>query len=350
MRVPFLMRMTTIIDNKAEIKFKLMTLQDLVISLDRLTRFKNPEIKYRRVFYDIILRHLISPSVSKHKLDELPPSFLVSVVQEIWNTSVKSLFDDCSFENSITLRDLDNQQYNISDDYTLELMNSDLNFYPILKNIDIKDIPKNLEYLKLLFGNSVTKSDFVGISEQIRRDYKTLFPVKKLILTEGITEEILLPKFAQVFGYDFDENGVFILATGGKSKVLSLYAELKYILKIPMFVLLDNDAEPVYNDVCSVLRQQDRAYLIKAGEFEDILSKELIQKAFTEMNYDIKPASIEELSSDEGTCEALELLWKSRGLGEFRKAHLAKAVHDCLSDKSFITDEINSILNYIINL
>ena len=342
--------MTTFIDNKSDIKFKLMTTQDLVISLDRLTRFKNPEIKYRRVFYDIILRHLILPSVSKHKLDELPPSFLVSVVQEIWNTSVVSLFSDEVSEISVTLRDLDEQQYNISDDYTLELMNSNLNFYPILKNLSQNDLPKNLEYLKILFEKNVNKSDLSVISAKIRREFKTLFPVKKLILTEGITEEILLPKFSEVYRYNFDENGVYILATGGKSKVLSLYAELKYILKIPMFVLLDNDAEPVYNDVCSVLRKQDSAYLIKSGEFEDILSKQLIQKAFAEMNYDIKPASIEELSSDGGTCEALELLWKSRGLGEFRKAHLAKAVHDCLSDKSFITDEINSILQLVINL
>ena len=98
------------------------------------------------------------------------------------------------------------------------------------------------------------------------------------------------------------------------------------------------------------MRSQDKAYLIKSGEFEDILSKELIQKTFAEMNYDIKPASIEELSSEGGTCEALKLLWKSRGLGEFRKAHLAKAVHDCLSDKSYITDEIHSILELVINL
>lgn len=342
--------MTTIFDDKSELKFKLMTLQDLVISLDRLTRFKNPEIKYRRVFYDIILRHLISPSISKHKLDELPSSFLVKIVGEIWNTSVQNLFGKSSEKKSVTLYDLDFQQYNVTDEYALDLMNTDLNFYPVLKNLPQSDVPKNLEYVKILVENYADNSDLSAISENIRQKYKTLFPVKKLILTEGITEEILLPKFAQVFGYDFDENGVFIIATGGKSKVLSLYAELKYILKIPMFVLLDNDAEPVYNDVCSVLRKQDKAYLIKAGEFEDILSKELIQKAFAEMNYDIKPASLEELSSDGGTCEALELLWKSRGLGEFRKAHLAKAVHDCLSDKIFITDEINSILNDIINL
>ena len=44
-----------------------MDREDIYLSLDRLTRFKNPEIKYRRVFYDIILKHLVQPSLSvKH--------------------------------------------------------------------------------------------------------------------------------------------------------------------------------------------------------------------------------------------------------------------------------------------
>ena len=128
---------------------------------------------------------------------------------------------------------------------------------------------------------------------------------------------------------------------------MSLYAEFKYILKIPVFVLLDNDAAPVYNDVLSVLRKSDSAYLIKHGEFEDILSKDLIKDAFSEMNYDVLPAKDEELSSPAGTCFALENLWKSRGLGEFRKAHLAKAVKNCLKDEKFITPEIASIIDII---
>lgn len=342
--------MTGFINNYSDIKFKLMSTQDLLISLDRLTRFKNPEIKYRRVFFDIILRHLLSPSVSKHKLDDLSPSFIVNVVQQIWNNSVEKLWGDSYCENIISLANIDELQYSVSDEYTLTLMSANLNFYTILKNLNTSDIPKNLEYIKFVIENNCDKSNFQLYSEKIRQKYKTLFPIKKLILTEGITEEILLPKFSDVFGYNFMENGVYILVTGGKSKVLSLYAELKYILKIPMFVLLDNDAEPVYDDVVSVLRNQDSAYLIKSGEFEDILSKKLIQNAFSEMNYDVRPASIDELSSVEGTCSALDLLWKSRGLGEFRKAHFAKAVHDCILDNSSFTEEINIILNAIKNL
>ena len=36
------------------IKIKPLTKEQILISLDRLTRFKNPEIKYLRVFKDII--------------------------------------------------------------------------------------------------------------------------------------------------------------------------------------------------------------------------------------------------------------------------------------------------------
>lgn len=332
-----------------DIKYKNMSLEDIIISLDRLTRFKNPEIKYRRVFYDIILKNLLSPSISKHRLDEQSPTFIVSIVERIWNTSVKKLFQKTNLK-CFKLKDLDDIQYNINDEYTKILMNANLNIADILNSdIQIK-IPQNLIYIKKLFNEYQKESDIISLGRRIRNNYATLFPTAKLILTEGITEEILLPKFGKVYGYDFNQNGVYILATGGKSKVLSIYAELKYILKIPVFVLLDNDAEPVYKDVTSVLRPQDKAYLIKAGEFEDILSKDLILKSFTEMNYDIQPATLEEISSEEGTCNALEILWKSRGLGEFRKAHFAKAASNCLNETKYITSEIREILETIKNL
>lgn len=346
-RIPFVFNMN--FDINCDKKYKLMTKEDILISLDRLSRFKNPEIKYIRVFYDILLKHLIFPSVSKHKLNELPVSFLSDTVTEIWNRSVDNIFGNIK-SDCFSLKQYDEIQYSISDSYILELMNSNLKIAPILKNIDEQNLPKNVLFLKKLFFKYSKNADIAELGDKIRHKYKTLFPVKKLILTEGITEEILLPKFAEISGYNFDENGVFILSTGGKSKVLSIYAELKYVLKIPVFILLDNDAEPVYKDIISVLRNNDKAYLIKAGEFEDILSKDLIIKSFSDMNYDVTPTDISEISSESGTCFALENLWKSRGLGEFRKAHFAKAVNKCINDKDFITDEINAILELIINL
>lgn len=329
-----------------DIKYKNMKQEDILLSLDRLTRFKNPEIKYKRVFYDIILKHVLSPSISKHKLDGQNAAFIVDIVERVWNNSVKKLYPKSNIK-CFSLKDLDDQQYNISDEYTKTLMSAKLNIADVL-NADIScKLPLNLVYLRKLFKEYSETSEIASIGANIRNNYSTLFPVQKLILTEGITEETLLPKFGEVMGYDFKKNGVFILATGGKSKVLSIYAELKYILRIPVFVLLDNDAEPVYNDVLSVLRPQDKAYLIKCGEFEDILPKDLIIKSFTEMNYDVQPPTDEELSYETGTCKSLELLWKSRGLGEFRKAHFAKAVSTCLNKQVSISGEIENIISLV---
>ena len=341
--------MASDINFNCDIKYKNMSLDDLIISLDRLTRFKNPEIKYKRVFYDIVLKHLLSPSVSRHKLDEQNADFLINIVERIWNNSVKKLFLATN-KKCFTLKEYDDFQYNITDEYTLKLMGAKLNIADILNAEFQKKLPLNLIFLKKLFNAYQNENDIAELGKMIRENSATLFPIEKLILTEGITEEILLPKFAAVSGYDFNKNGVYVLATGGKSKVLSIYAELKYILKIPVFVLLDNDAEIIYKDVVSVLRNNDKAYLIQTGEFEDILPKELIKKAFTDMNYDTEPPKDEELTSTDGTCSALELLWKSRGLGEFRKAHLAKAISNCLNDETFFVGEIKNILDIVKNL
>jgi len=334
----------------SDITFKYMSEADILVSLDRLTRFKNPEIKYRRVFYDVILKHLKFPSLSKHKLNEMHASEIVQIVEKIWNESVLKLYKFS--ENKFSPKDVDNLYYSVTDEYTLTLMNADLNIASVIENADISSYieSKNLNFIKILSENFENVSLNKHKVTELRKIFHTLFPVSKLILTEGITEETVLPAFAKIIDYDFDDNGVYVLSTGGKSKVLSLYAELKYILSIPVFVLLDNDAEPVYKDVISVLRKTDRAYLIKSGEFEDILPKHLIKKAFDYMNYDVKPAAFDELSSENGTCHALEQLWKSRGLGEFRKVHLAKAVREKISDKNDLSDEILEILKLICEL
>lgn len=331
------------IDLLKDLKYSLLDKEDVFIALDRLTRFKNPEIKYKRVFFDIILKHLSQPSISKHKLEQLEPTVISGIVKEVWNNSVKSIYNN--FSSGFSLKDLDIIQFDINDEYTLTLMNTDI-LIPVIES-EADNIPKNLKFLSLLQKIYKKHDNLDILSTELREQEKTLFPIKKLILTEGITEEILLPKFAKVSGYDFDKNGIHILATGGKSKVLSIYCEMKYILKIPMFVLLDNDAEPVFNDINSVIREQDKAYLIKAGEFEDILDKSLIVKAFSEMNYDVKPTNIEELNEEECTCKSLENIWRVRKLGEFRKAHLAKAVRECIVNKDSITEEIKTIINII---
>ena len=50
-----------------DLKIKPLTIEQLTISIDRLTRFKNTETKYLRVFKELILSNLINPKFKKQR-------------------------------------------------------------------------------------------------------------------------------------------------------------------------------------------------------------------------------------------------------------------------------------------
>ena len=74
-----------------KIKIKPLTIDQLKISIDRLTRFKNTETKYLRVFKDILTNNLIAPKFKKSELDELDYSILRELAEKIINFSLETL-------------------------------------------------------------------------------------------------------------------------------------------------------------------------------------------------------------------------------------------------------------------
>lgn len=52
------------------VKVKPLTKEQLTISIDRLTRFKNPEVKYLRVFGELITNNLIQPKYKKSDIEK----------------------------------------------------------------------------------------------------------------------------------------------------------------------------------------------------------------------------------------------------------------------------------------
>ena len=68
-------------------KIKPLTKEQLTISVDRLTRFKDPEIKYLRVFKDIITNNLIEPKLKKQELDSMDYEDLKNIAEMIFNSS-----------------------------------------------------------------------------------------------------------------------------------------------------------------------------------------------------------------------------------------------------------------------
>ena len=314
-------------------KYKKLTKQQILISIDRLTRFKPAEEKYLRVFKDIVLSNLIEPKLKKTDLENMEYSQIRDYAVEIFNNSFDETVDNFSINKKLS--EYENRVFYNSDDVQ-DLLDNKLDYISALKLAE-ENIP-NLEWLR-----NITKDNV----KEIRKKEKFLFPVEKVVIAEGITEEILLPVFADILGYNFNENGVKILAAGGKNQVVKLYYKLYHDLKLPIFVLLDKDAESNEELINTRLRKQDEVYLLHSGEFEDLLPKKLIVKT---VNNEFKNfISITEADLDTGmsTVKTLEELFRDKCLHEFKKADFANRIKGQIRSINDVSEEFKKIVEEI---
>ena len=72
-------------------KYKKLTNEQILISIDRLTRFKYTKDKYVRVFSDIILSNLIEPKLKKTEILSMDFKDLTFYATEIFNNSLESI-------------------------------------------------------------------------------------------------------------------------------------------------------------------------------------------------------------------------------------------------------------------
>lgn len=315
---------------------KPLTKEQIIISIDRLTRFKEPEIKYLRVFKEIILNNLIEPKFKKSELEDMPYEKIRNFAQIIINFSIGKEPDNTQINQR--LYDYENSIFKINHQ-TQNLLRNKINYSAIIELLP-QDIPNNLKFLK-----SLSTSNFK--QERIKEGF--CFPIEKIILCEGITEEILLPKFAKICGYDFDKNGIYIVSAGGKNQVVKYFYNFADCLKIPIFVLLDNDAKDNLKQIQPKLRPIDKVHLLKSGEFEDLLPNNLIIKTLNYATKNISIAPIEEIEKYGSKVEFLEEFFKHRGLHEFKKSEFAQEVKTNIQNMNDISNEIKEIIEEIPN-
>ena len=325
-------------------KFKNLTLDELTISLDRLSRFKLPEISYKRVIYSVITKNLISPKYSKFELENLPAEIIVGIFERIWNESVYKIFQKKYKPSSLfSLKFLINSMFKNFDDATKAFINSKIVIEPILLNIDYNSAPCNLKYLIKTF-NAKNADEII----RIVRQNSLKFPIRKLLIVEGITEENLLPVFADKLNMNFDKLGIFILGAGGKSKSPALYMELKDKLKIPVVLLFDKDATEIAEKLKKVVSKKDKVIVIEQGEFEDILSLNLIKRCLNNEYEPITKLTISELKESKKMCDNIQEFYKRRHLGEFKKAKLSKLISENIKYDSDISIEIKTLINQVV--
>lgn len=320
-------------------KVKPLTKSQIIISIDRLTRFKNTETKYLRVFKDILTQNLIEPKFKKTDLEKMDYSELRNWAEFVINYSLEmaglTLENDylinqrlLNYENSVFENNKNVQ----------ELLNNKINYKACLSYIDEKS-PKNLLWLKNLeISSNIRKSRF---------DNSLRFPVEKVVIAEGATEETLLPEFAKRCGYDFDKEGIYILSAGGKNQVVKLYYQLVESLKLPIFVLLDKDAKENLEEIQPRLRDIDKIHLLDCGEFEDLLPIKLVERT---LDYELKNISMlekEKLNEDIPRVKFLEEVFKTRGMHEFKKVEFAQMVKKNIKHEEDISPEVVEIIDEI---
>ena len=321
-------------------KFKKLTKEQIIISLDRLTRFKNTKEKYLRVYSDIVVSSLMEPKIKKSDIEAMDYSLLTEYVSKIFNASLEDNNEDVSINKY--LKEYENSIF-VNDEDTQKLLDNNINYIGALKLIP-EDCPVNLKWLNVAVSN-------IGVLDyeicNIRKVHLLKFPIEEVILVEGITEEILLPVFSRCLGYDFYAHGIQVIAAGGKNQVVKMYYKLSQELKIPIFVLLDKDAEENINQIKPRLRENDRIHLVSCGEFEDLLPKELIIKTVNSHFENFLTISEEDLKQDLPTAKILEEIFKTKGLHEFKKAEFAKLVRDEVHCDEDISSEIRAIIEEI---
>ena len=320
-------------------KIKPLTKEQIVISIDRLTRFKNTEVKYLRVFRDILVNNLISPKFKKSDLEKMNYNELRNWAEYIINYSLLNLGIKLEEDYLINQRlyEYENSVYE-NEENVLSLLKNKINYKACLEFID-ENSPKNLRWLKSL-----------GTVKDIRleRHNKSLrFPIEKVVIAEGATEETLLPEFAKRCGFDFDKEGIYVLSAGGKNQVVKLYYQLIESLKLPIFVLLDKDAKENLEEIKPRLRECDSIHLLQCGEFEDLLPLDLIKRT---LNYELNNISIienEMFNTEAPRVKILEEVFKTRGMHEFKKVEFAQMVKRNIVSETDISPEIRDIIEEI---
>ena len=80
---------------------KPLSVDEMILALDRISRFKYPEKKLKRVYIETICSHLISPAFKKSDIEKFDNKSLTKYFTKIWNYSIEKNFG--TLENDFSL-------------------------------------------------------------------------------------------------------------------------------------------------------------------------------------------------------------------------------------------------------
>jgi len=187
-------------------KFKEIPNEYYVSIFDKLTRFEPANMRYKKVFDDIINKFLLSDKLKNLTIDEE-----IEIAQKIINSESKQTQNDIKINEKI--KELE-EKYFIENKLSDKYLNVQINFSELLKKIEHQDnLAQNIHWLLQLSKNNDTNL------KKLREEKKLLYPIEKILLCEGQTEHTLLEPILKNIGFDIYKKGVLIIPSGGKNQV-----------------------------------------------------------------------------------------------------------------------------------
>ena len=269
-------------------------------------------------------------------MEFLSYSEIRNYAQEIINNSIYFHFGRKNEGNQTInekLKKYENEVFYLSENTNI-LLDNNIDYVDFITSVD-ETSPINLKWLKSLNNPELNEPE-----------HTFKFPVKQVLIVEGITEETLLPVFAKTCGTDFDKIGIQIVSAGGKNQVVKSFYTFSEQLKVPIFVLLDSDAKENYEQIKLKLRQFDRIYILNGGEFEDILPKTLIKRTLNDHFINLNSIDDSDFTNERMVIN-LEEIFKNKGFHEFKKAEFAQLIKNHIKSTDDISDEIKLIIDKI---
>ena len=153
-------------------------------------------------------------------------------------------------------------------------------------------------------------------------------------LRKFLEENNMLPKY--IVGHSF----------GGKL-CIQYYLKYKDILNLPIITILDNDAKAQYDSISSILRPQDKILLLEEGEFEDLIPRDLICKVLSWNFKNMAVFSKEDFASEEAMSHILYEIFRTKGLGDFKKVEFAKMIFEYIKDNENLGEKIAKLVDFL---
>ncbi|MBS1956751.1 MAG: hypothetical protein JST89_21360 [Cyanobacteria bacterium SZAS-4] len=192
---------------------------------------------------------------------------------------------------------------------------------------------------------------FNKLLKSMRPELPGHFMPNAIVIVEGSTEEVLLPRFGQVLGMNFQAEAIMIVSAGGAKQVAKRYLFLRDLVAIPIVCILDRDAEEQSALIADTIRDCDRLFVLQAGEIEDTFNSKSFAR-YLNSYLESFPGSVQPVVEGDVPAGAsrkavLARLWKARKLGDFDKIAFAESVAHSLDTASDVPVEFVQILKFL---